>query len=93
MRQLVAEQLERGTGTIVGARTVRGNVIECRLVGNEMVIGIVDVRTDEGRISIRVSADQNDYQRARVYEDDKLVESLLLQKGAVVYVDEETSAT
>jgi hypothetical protein len=80
--------LEEETGAIIGARTVVGAAAECLLVGNEIVIGIVDMRTDGGRVSIRVSANSKDYQRARVYEDDKLIESLLFRDGSVVYVDE-----
>ena len=88
MRQVIAEQLEDDTGSVIGARTVSGAGAECLLVGNEIAIGIVNMRTDSGRISIRVSGDKKDYQRARVYEDGKLVESLLFRDGSVVYVDE-----
>jgi hypothetical protein len=88
MRQVIAEQLDEGTGAIIGARTVRGTAVGCLILGREIVIGIVDVRTDDGRISIRVSADPKDYQRARVYEGDKLIESLLSREGSVVYADE-----
>lgn len=92
MREVIAEQLEEGTGEIIGARTVLGSKSECLLVGNDIAIGVVDLCTVDGRISIRVSADENDYQRARVYEDGKLIESLHFMDGAVVYVDEAAGA-
>jgi hypothetical protein len=66
MREVIAEQWEHDTEAIIGARTVRGTAAECLLVGNEIVVGVVQVRTDCGQISIRVSADKNDYQRVRV---------------------------
>jgi hypothetical protein len=52
MRQVIAEQLEEETGAIIGARTVVGTAAECLLVGNEIVIGIVDMQTDGGRVCI-----------------------------------------
>jgi hypothetical protein len=88
MREVIAEQLEHDTKDIIGARTVRGTAVECLLVGNEIVVGVVQVHTDCGQISIRVSGDKNDYQRVRVYEDGKLVESLLYRDGSVTYADE-----
>jgi hypothetical protein len=88
MREIIAEQLERDTEAIIGARTVRGTAAECLLVGNEIVVGVVQVRTDCGPISIRVSADKHDYQRVRVYEDGKLIESLLYRDGSVIYAGE-----
>jgi predicted thioesterase len=91
MRQVIAEQLEEGTGSTIGARTVRGTAAACLLVGNELAIGIVELRTTGGRVSIRVSADERDYQRARVYENGKLIESLHYRDGSVVYVNEAAS--
>jgi cytosine/adenosine deaminase-related metal-dependent hydrolase len=88
MRAVIAEQLEHGTGTILGARTLHALSAQCRLIGNGMIIGVVTMKTGDGRVSIRVSADPKHYQRARVYEDDKLVESFLVREGNVVYVDE-----
>jgi hypothetical protein len=35
-----------------------------------------------------VSADKHDYQRVRVYEDGKLIESLLYRDGSVIYAGE-----
>jgi hypothetical protein len=92
MREVIAEQLEEGTGAIVGARTVRAHLVHCRLIGNEFAIGVVDLKTAEGRVSLRVSADPKHYQRARVYEENKLVESLLVNEGTVVYVDDAAEA-
>jgi hypothetical protein len=56
--------------------------------GNELTVGLVNETTEEGTVCIRVSEDPSDYQRARVYKDDALVESLLSKEGAVVYPDE-----
>jgi hypothetical protein len=91
MRQVIAEQLQHHTGTIIGARTLEGTVADCRLIGNEIVIGIVDIRTESGWVCIRVSADDKDYQRARIYEDGQLIESLLLNDDSVAYVDDAAS--
>jgi hypothetical protein len=93
MRQVIAERLEEGTGDIVGARTVRALAVQCRLIGNELPVGVIDLKTADGRISIRVSADPNDYQRARVYEENELVESFLVKDGSVVYVDDAAAAS
>ena len=89
MRQIIAEQLDDHTGSVIGARTLVGASAKCLLVGNENAVGVVEVRTECGQVSIRVSGAQEDYQRARVYEDGgKLIESLLFQDGSVVYVNE-----
>jgi len=48
-------------------------------VGNERVVGIVDILTDAGWVCRRDSTDEKDYQRARVYEDGQLLESLSLK--------------
>ena len=93
MREVIAEQLEQGTGAVVGARTVRAHVVQCRLVGNKLPLGKVDLETPDGSFSIRVSADPRDYQQARVYEKNVLLESLLVREGTVVYVDEAAEAT
>ena len=93
MREVIAEQLEEGTGAVVGARTVRAHAVDCRLIGNELPVGVVDLKTAGGRISIRVSADPHHYQRARVYEDNKLMESFLVKEGTVVYVDDAAQAS
>jgi hypothetical protein len=90
--RVIAEQLEQGTGAIVLARTVRAHAVQCRLVGNELAIGVVDIKTAEGRVIIRVSADPKHYQQVRVYEETQLVESLLVKEGTVVYVDEAAEA-
>jgi hypothetical protein len=66
-------------------------VADCRLVGNEIVIGIVDIRTESGWVCIRVSADDKDYQRARIYENGQIIESLLVNEDTVVYVDDAAS--
>jgi hypothetical protein len=92
VREVIAERLEEGTDTIVGARTVRARVAQCRLIGSEFPVGVVDLKTAEGRTCIRVSADRNHYQRARVYEENKLLESFLVKEGTVVYVDEVAEA-
>jgi hypothetical protein len=91
MRQVIAEQLQQHTGAIIGARTVEGTVADCRLVGDEIVIGIVDIRTEGGWVCFRVSADVKDYQRARIYEDGQIIESLLVNEDTVVYVDDAAS--
>jgi hypothetical protein len=88
VRQVIAERLDAETGDIVAARTVRGNSAECRLVGNEIAVGVVSIVTEDSVVTIRVSTDPKDYHQARVYDDDELVQSLLLKEGAVVYVDE-----
>jgi hypothetical protein len=46
LRQVIAERLDTETGDIVAARTVRGNSVECLLVGNEIAIGVVSIVTD-----------------------------------------------
>jgi hypothetical protein len=46
MREVIAEH---DTEAIIGARTVRGTAAECLLVGNEIVVGVVQVRTDCGQ--------------------------------------------
>lgn len=88
MRQVIAEQVEEGTGAIIGARTVDSTEASCLVIGNELAVGIVELRNEGARESIRVSADQRDYQQARVYEDGKLIESLEFRDGSVVYVNE-----
>jgi hypothetical protein len=93
VREVIAEQLEHGTGAVVAARTVRAHMVQCRLVGNELPVGVVDLKTPDGCVSIRVSADPRDYQQARVYEENVLLESLLVRGGTVVYVDEAAEAT
>jgi hypothetical protein len=93
MREVIAEQLEPGTGAVVGARTVRGSVAQCRLSGNELPVGVVDLKTPDGTVIIRVSTDPRDYQQARIYEENVLLESLLVREGTVVYVDEAAEAT
>jgi hypothetical protein len=92
VKQVVAERLDAKTGDIVAARTVRGSSAECLLVGNEIAIGVVSILTDDTVVTIRVSTDPNDYDQARVYDDDELVQSLLLKEGAVVYIDEAAKA-
>jgi hypothetical protein len=93
MREVIAEQLEEGTGAVAVARTVRAHHVQCRLIGNELVIGVVELKTAEGRISLRVSGDPKHYQRARVYEEGALMESLLVKEGTVVYVDHAAEAS
>jgi hypothetical protein len=94
MRRVIAEQIEPDTGAIVGARTVQAVSADCRLVGNEIAIGIVDAKTDGGAITIRISVDAKDYQRARIYDDNEnLIESLTYRDGSVVYAQEKTSPT
>lgn len=88
MMQVIAERLDGKTGDIVAARTLRGNSAECHVVGNEIVFGEVIVKAGNETITIRVSADPNDYQQARVYDNDELVESLVLREGTVTYIDE-----
>jgi hypothetical protein len=93
VREVIAEQLEQGTGAVVGARTLQAHVVQCQLVGNELPVGTVDLETPDGSVSIRVSADPRDYQQARVYEENVLLESLLVREGTVVYVDEAAETT
>jgi hypothetical protein len=94
MRRIIAEQIEPGTGAIVGARTVEVVSVECRLVGNEIATGRVDAETDQGAITIRISADAKDYQCARIYDEtETLIESLTYRDGSVVYAQEQTSPT
>jgi hypothetical protein len=93
MREVIAEHLEACSGAVVGARTVRSHRAQCRLIGNELPVGVVDLETAAGRVCIRVSADPRHYQRARVYEDNKLMESFLVKEGIVVYVDEAAEAS
>jgi hypothetical protein len=92
VRRIIAERFDTKTGDIVAARTVRGNSAECLLVGNELAIGVVSIVTEDAVVTIRVSTDPNDYHQARVYDDDELIQSLLLKEGAVVYVDEAAKA-
>jgi hypothetical protein len=54
---------------------------------------MVDLETPDGSVNIRVSADPRDYQQARVYEENVLLESLLVREGTVVYVDEAAQTT
>jgi hypothetical protein len=84
--QVIAEQIEHGTGAIVGARTLQASGVQCALEGNEIVVGMVRAVTAEGEVLLRVSDDEHDYQCARVYgADGKLVESLQCHEGTVVY--------
>jgi hypothetical protein len=92
VRVVIAERFDTKTGDILAARTVRGNSTECLLVGNEIAIGVVNILTDDIVVTIRVSTDPNDYHQARVYNENELVQSLLLKEGAVVYVDEAAKA-
>jgi hypothetical protein len=91
MTELIAEQLDADTGAVTGARTVQGSAAKCVLVGNELATGVVDMQTESGPLRICVSSDARDYQQARVYENGRLVESLLWKDGTVVYVNETTS--
>ena len=94
MRRVIAEQIEPATGSIVGARTVQALSVDCRLVGNEIAIGVIDAKTDSGAVTIRISGDASDYQRARIYDDsENLIESLTYRDGSVVYAQEKTSPT
>jgi hypothetical protein len=88
VNEIIAERLDSGTGEVVVARTLRGHSAEALLVGNDIAIGVINVMTEEAMVTLRVSADPKDFQQARVYEDNKLVQSLLFKDGSVVYVDE-----
>jgi hypothetical protein len=55
MSEVIAEQLDSGTGDIVGARTVRGHSAECLLVGNDIAIGVINVATAQAIVTLRVS--------------------------------------
>lgn len=92
VNEIIAERLDSGTGEVVAARTVRGHSAEALLVGNDIAIGVINVMTEEAMVTLRVSADPKDFQQARVYEDNKLVQSLLFKDGSVVYVDESALA-
>jgi hypothetical protein len=94
MREIIAERLEEGTGAVVGARTVRAESVQCQIAGTESGAAVVEWQTQEGGLaSIRVSDDPSDYQRARVYEDDRLLESLQVNRWTVVYTADSDKAS
>jgi hypothetical protein len=54
---------------------------------------VIDLKTPDQSVNIRVSADPRDYQQARVDQENVLLESLLIGEGTVIYVDEAAEAT
>jgi hypothetical protein len=64
MREVIAEQLEHDTKDIIGARTVRGTAAECLLVGNEIVVGVVQVPLRSIAMSERAAQPHHSRQRA-----------------------------
>lgn len=84
MQRIIAEQIDSGSGNIIGARTVQALAVDCRIGGS--ALGIIEATTPSGDLQLRVSAQPRDYQRARVYDDhDRLLESLSCRHGYVVH--------